>query len=916
MRQVAPIVLTALAMLTSQSFAAALPGPDIAALARPLAEDLNKPEFSESRCMLAPLLANDKRTIVMSRDATFHAGDRILAINGEGLSATSDRALHDILIRYAPDATVTARLLRAGSEVEVTAPCSDSQSYYALLRAAATAAVLDDAATCADRVAEAGKQHALGSTWLMVSLSCSAKAGRVSGPPMMAEYFVVFHEELLENEFSPEALQRVRTSLQGAAQILVDAGSRPLAEKLQQEYVGAVSKWAPLQGGALALQLPRAPIVSPRTGIIQESPIVNTTQNGKVTQMTVDGQLAAKHPVGCIPLGKVDNTRTPPDLYPGVKACIEQDDYRAATELFALAGVESRFDAERVLDKSAGQAGQVLIMNTFNGLPDEKRAKFAKAVTDLAADSAALAKTCSSIRTVGYPNYYPDYMVLHGIHAFTAKPGDPTLVSTFDPSATWNSLLATYLNCHDAPAAPLSAGTRATAAKDGVRSNDPDRMRPGLYQVQTNAGALVPTERNAGPTFIRMCLTQAMIDASNPVPQPGQCDRYKVIRNGNQTHIDFSCSKNGTSATGRSDETVDGNNRHSVIDVSTSDKGETHTMHLETDMIFLGSDCNATYTAPPAPIAVRHYRYESSLKGDGFNYHLNAEYQCRLEGDPTAAFTQFEWRLNGGIDRLKLVGKLPDGSAFKVVPRHLEWPMFDKNAGPCPDGTKTIDSEIWLTVAGSPPRIDRFDRNNSSSENHQLQLIESKLVLDKTDSVPPGEAGLERPPYVEDRPQYYTVEMISVPAASVADQKGLKEFNDQKRIPWMANGAIYPFTAWSDNDVTFARNYTTIFATEDDRRGGPGKDVEGLQSHFAFPVNNEWLIDRDHGNGASQWLLMPDKKDADKNVPRPDPAAMTKSWIVYAGARIEIPLFSFYRVLYDPARQEYLMFSVNRVNAD
>jgi hypothetical protein len=43
---------------------------------------------------------------------------------------------------------------------------------------------------------------------------------------------------------------------------------------------------------------------------------------------------------------------------------------------------------------------------------------------------------------------------------------------------------------------------------------------------------------------------------------------------------------------------------------------------------------------------------------------------------------------------------------------------------------------------------------------------------------------------------------------------------------------------------------------------------------------------------------------------------MTKAWIVYDGARIEIALFGFYRVLYDPARQEYLLFSVNRVDAD
>lgn len=63
MRRIAPILLIALAVLTSASSRAAISGPDIAVLARPLAEDLNKPEFFQSRCLLAPLLANDKRSV-------------------------------------------------------------------------------------------------------------------------------------------------------------------------------------------------------------------------------------------------------------------------------------------------------------------------------------------------------------------------------------------------------------------------------------------------------------------------------------------------------------------------------------------------------------------------------------------------------------------------------------------------------------------------------------------------------------------------------------------------------------------------------------------------------------------------------------------------------------------------------------
>ena len=86
-----------------------------------------------------------------------------------------------------------------------------------------------------------------------------------------------------------------------------------------------------------------------------------------------------------------------------------------------------------------------------------------------------------------------------------------------------------------------------------------------------------------------------MIDGSNPIPQQGQCDRYNVNHDRNTTHIEFSCSKNGTAVTGTSDETVNGNHRHSDIDITTVDKEGSHPIHLLTDWIFLGPDCNAAF---------------------------------------------------------------------------------------------------------------------------------------------------------------------------------------------------------------------------------------------------------------------------------------------------------------------------------
>src|ERR1700733_5300577 len=122
----------ALQALAAEPLPAKSPGPDILAMVRPLLEDLKSAEYSQSRCLLAPILAADKRTIAFSRDNTFHAGDQIVAINGEPLSTISARALHDILVKYPAEATLKVRLSRLGSETEVTAPCSDNQLFYGM----------------------------------------------------------------------------------------------------------------------------------------------------------------------------------------------------------------------------------------------------------------------------------------------------------------------------------------------------------------------------------------------------------------------------------------------------------------------------------------------------------------------------------------------------------------------------------------------------------------------------------------------------------------------------------------------------------------------------------------------------------------------------------------------------------------
>ena len=112
-----------------------------------------------------------------------------------------------------------------------------------------------------------------------------------------------------------------------------------------------------------------------------------------------------------------------------------------------LAGLEVRFDATRVTDKTAGQAGQVMIMNTFNPLPPEQRQKFADTFNTLIAEPKTLTQVCAGAQKLGPPTYYPEYMILHGIKAFTGDPRVSALDTGINGQAVWNRIQHTYLNC-------------------------------------------------------------------------------------------------------------------------------------------------------------------------------------------------------------------------------------------------------------------------------------------------------------------------------------------------------------------------------------------------------------------------------------------------------------------------------------
>jgi hypothetical protein len=198
-------------------------------------------------------------------------------------------------------------------------------------------------------------------------------------------------------------------------------------------------------GGTIALSEPRGP--TDETGSAGPSITPVVTQDGAITRLTIPGSLAVTHQLDCVALRHVDSAITPPDIYAAIPRCLGANRYAEAAMLFVLAGTEASFDALRVTDKTAGQARQVMIMNTFGSLPIEQRRKFGDTLNAMLADPEALAKLCTAMRKRAPPSYYPRYMILHGIKAFSGNPYENALDPLFDPRASWELVLQTYARC-------------------------------------------------------------------------------------------------------------------------------------------------------------------------------------------------------------------------------------------------------------------------------------------------------------------------------------------------------------------------------------------------------------------------------------------------------------------------------------
>ena len=135
----------------------------------------------------------------------------------------------------------------------------------------------------------------------------------------------------------------------------------------------------------------------------------------------------------------------------------------------------------------------------------------------------------------------------------------------------------------------LTAQMAAASAKmEQAMANMTPEQRKQMEAMMSGQGR--PQGASGGAT--RICVSPAMAAKDKPmVDSEGRCEPTKVSRNGNKTSFEFNCTRDGRTQVGSGESTVNGDTVTTRVDMTVTDAQGRHTMQSESQMRFLGTDC-------------------------------------------------------------------------------------------------------------------------------------------------------------------------------------------------------------------------------------------------------------------------------------------------------------------------------------
>ncbi len=149
----------------------------------------------------------------------------------------------------------------------------------------------------------------------------------------------------------------------------------------------------------------------------------------------------------CAPFPVSNNAMSPEDLYKAMAACVRQQNYKNATLLVALAGVNARYDVQRVSDRTAHKADNYLRSKAVAELSKPQQAMLSDAVQLEMNSPDNRSIICGAMERLGPPQYFPEYMLRYGMSSLVKSGGTSGLVPDFDSDTAWRIALNSYLYC-------------------------------------------------------------------------------------------------------------------------------------------------------------------------------------------------------------------------------------------------------------------------------------------------------------------------------------------------------------------------------------------------------------------------------------------------------------------------------------
>jgi hypothetical protein len=135
----------------------------------------------------------------------------------------------------------------------------------------------------------------------------------------------------------------------------------------------------------------------------------------------------------------------------------------------------------------------------------------------------------------------------------------------------------------------MTAQMAALQAKmqQAMASMTPDQ-RKQMEAMMKGMGTGSPSAGN----LARICISPAMAAKNAPiVDHEGRCAPAKVTRNGNKSKFEFNCTTNGRTMVGSGESTTNGDTISTSVNMTMTDSKGHHTMQSESEMTYLGSDC-------------------------------------------------------------------------------------------------------------------------------------------------------------------------------------------------------------------------------------------------------------------------------------------------------------------------------------